>query len=235
MYDLHTIGSDTTIYVNKENLANQFTCSGNKDSIKNRFKILGGDDIITSYVSVVNPNGTQYIDFYSDDQKTDMSKELADKLNKYDELYEANREAYQEASATLYEKIDKVNQLKYSLTPTQEKTSTTAEAEIQKLTSANIGNVPVSQINQLYKKGADKAVLMVAQILVDYRYTVTIENSVYDSSAQTWTGKFKVTNESNPNDTTKSPDDIVLNIIEDEQEDLQNKINKIIGDVDFRR
>lgn len=233
MYDLNTIGSDTTIYVNKENLANQFTCSGNKDSIKNRFKILGGDDIITSYVSVVNPNGTQYIDFYSDDQKTDMSKELADKLDEYDELYEANREAYQEASATLYEKIDKVNQLKYSLAPTREKTSTTAETEMQKLTASNIGNIPVSQINQLYKKGADKAVLTVAQILVDYRYTVTIESSVYDSSAQTWTGKFKVTNESNPSDTAKSPDDIILNIIEDKQEDLQNKINKIIGDMDF--
>ncbi|MCI8409018.1 MAG: tail fiber domain-containing protein [Lachnospiraceae bacterium] len=233
MYDLNTIGSDTTIYVNKENLANQFTCSGNKDSIKNRFKILGGDDIITSYVSVVNPNGTQYIDFYSDDQKADMSKELVEKLHVYDELYEANREAYQEASATLYEKIDKVNQLKYSLAPTQEKTSTTAEAEIQKLTSANIGSVPVSQINQLYKKGADKAVLTIAQILVDYRYTVTIESSVYDSSAKTWTGKFKAVNESNPSDVAKSPNDIILNIIEDEKEDLQNKINKIIGDVNF--
>ena len=233
MYDLNSIGNDTTIFVNKENLANQFTCSSNKDSIKNRFKIVGGDDIITSYVATVNPNGTQYIDFYSDDQKTDMSKELVDKLQEYDELYETNREAYQEASAALYKKIDELNYLKYTKAPVPQKISTTAEAEIQKLTSANIGSVPVPQINQLYKKGADKAVLTIAQILVDYRYTVTIESSVYDSSTQKWTGTFKVANESNPSDMAKSPNDIVLNIAEDEKEDLQNKINKIIGDVDF--
>lgn len=233
MYDLNSIGNDTTIFVNKENLANQFTCSSNKDSIKNRFKIVGGDDIITSYVATVNPNGTQYIDFYSDDQKADMSQELVDKLQEYDKLYETNREAYQEASAALYKKIDELNYLKSTKAPVPEKISTTAEAEIQKLTSANIGSVPVSQINQLYKKGADKAVLTIAQILVDYRYTVTIESSVYDSFTQKWTGTFKVANESNPSDMTKSPNDIVLNIVEDEKEDLQNKINKIIGDVDF--
>ncbi|MBD5087248.1 MAG: hypothetical protein HDT30_00315 [Clostridiales bacterium] len=233
MYDLNSIGNDTTIFINKENLANQFTCSSNKDSIKNRFKIVGGDDIITSYVATVNPNGTQYIDFYSDDQKADMSQELVDKLQEYDELYETNREAYQKASATLYNKIDELNYLKYTKAPVPEKISTTAEAEIQKLTSSNIGTVPVSQINQLYKKGADKAVLTIAQILVDYKYTVTIENSVYDSSTQKWTGTFKVANESNPSDMAKSPNNIVLNIVEDEKEDLQNKINKIIGDVDF--
>ena len=233
MYDLNSIGNDTTIFVNKENLANQFTCSSNKDSIKNRFKIVGGDDIITSYVTTVNPNGTQYIDFYSDDQKADMSQELVDKLQEYDELYETNREAYQEASAALYNKIDELNYLKYTKAPVPEKISTTAETEIQKLTSSNIGSVPVSQINQLYKKGADKAVLTIVQILVDYRYTVTIESSVYDSSTQKWTGTFKVANESNPSDMAKSPNNIVLNIVEDEKEDLQNKINKIIGDVDF--
>ena len=62
---------------------------------------------------------------------------------------------------------------------------------------------------------------------------MTQESSVYDSSAKTWTGKFKAVNESNPSDVAKSPNDIILNIIEDEKEDLQNKINKIIGDVNF--
>ena len=80
-------GTDTRIFISSENLADEITYSVNADSVKNCFKVEGGDDLINATIRNCNPNGTDYIWYISDDVKEDMSDELVEKINEYDELY----------------------------------------------------------------------------------------------------------------------------------------------------
>lgn len=80
-------GKDTTIFVSIENLADNITYSTDADSVKNCFKLEAGDDLMTATIRNCNPNGTDYIWYISDELKEDMSKELVDKINSYDDLY----------------------------------------------------------------------------------------------------------------------------------------------------
>ena len=170
MYNLNTIGEDTTIYVSTENLATDFTCTSNKDSIKNCFKIVGGDDNINVAIRAVNPNGSDYIYYFSPEQMEDMSEGLKTKLTKYEEYSESLKSEYNECCNDLYNAIDDYYNLKTSMmpgkTPDEE---TDIDKEIAKLTSSKIGNIPVQSLTTLYQTGAEKAILTIAQVMVDYR------------------------------------------------------------------
>ena len=81
-------GDDTLIFVTSDELAS----SGIKlvtdiDSVKNCFKLEAGDDLMTATVRNCNPNGTDYIWRFSDDMKEDMSKELVNRIDSYDDIY----------------------------------------------------------------------------------------------------------------------------------------------------
>lgn len=233
MYDLNTVGEDTTVFVNKENLANSFTCSSNKDSVKNCFKVTGGDDLINSYVRSVNPNGSEYIYYISKDQREDMSDELVAKLDAYDNLYESKKTEYENACAEMFAAIDDVQKYTNTLAPQRTDATTTALDEYNKL--KNIASVYVQSKKNLLQKGVEKAILTLAQITVDYRYTITIQDEdTYDEVNSIWTGKFKVVNESNDEDVVVGTDDVTISILEDEKTSLQNQIDKLIGDGDFK-
>lgn len=87
-------GKDTTIFISEQNLADNITYSTDTNSVKNCFKLEAGDDLMTATVRNCNPNGTDYIWHISDDTKEDMSKELVDKLNSYDDLYKYYQNDY---------------------------------------------------------------------------------------------------------------------------------------------
>jgi hypothetical protein len=232
MYDLNTVGEDTTVFVNKENLANSFTCSSNKDSVKNCFKVTGGDDLINSYVRSVNPNGSEYIYYISKDQREDMSDELVAKLDAYDNLYESKKTEYKNVCAEMFAAIDDMQKYTNTLAPQRTDATTTALDEYNKL--KNIASVYVQSKKNLLQKGVEKAILTLAQITVDYRYTITIQDEdTYDEVNSIWTGKFKVVNESNDEDVVVGTDDVTISILEDEKTSLQNQIDKLIGDGDF--
>ncbi len=80
-------GTDTTVYVDKNCLGEDITCTGDTDSVKNCFKLEAGDDLMTATVTSCNPNGSGYIWRFSEDTKASMSKALRDKLKEYDEVY----------------------------------------------------------------------------------------------------------------------------------------------------
>lgn len=82
------IGEDTSVFITIENLANKISIETNADSLKNCFYIEGGDDLINSAVRSCNPNGSQYIYRNSPEMKADMPKDLLQKIESYDELYE---------------------------------------------------------------------------------------------------------------------------------------------------
>jgi len=83
-HSLRSYGDDTTILVSVENLTDKIEYTTNADRIKNCFKLEAGDDLLTSAVRLINPNGSDYIYYFSDEQKNDMPDELVKKLDNYD-------------------------------------------------------------------------------------------------------------------------------------------------------
>lgn len=86
--NLRYYGEDTTILVSVENLTDKIEYTTNADQIKNCFRLEAGDDLITSAVRLLNPNGSDYIYYFSDEQKSDMPDELVEKLAHYDTEYD---------------------------------------------------------------------------------------------------------------------------------------------------
>lgn len=80
-------GKDTTIYVCKDNLSDSINYTVDTDSVKNCFKLVGGDDLMTAAIRACNPNGSDYIWYFSDDMKSNMSSDLIARLDFYDEKY----------------------------------------------------------------------------------------------------------------------------------------------------
>lgn len=79
-------GEIAPILINSRNIAKQIQLKSNTDELKNCFYISGGDDLTSSTISNINPNGSRYIYYFSDDIKSDMPTELVDKLNSYEKL-----------------------------------------------------------------------------------------------------------------------------------------------------
>ena len=81
-------GEDTTIFVTSDELATEgIQLVTDVDSVKNCFKLEAGDDDMTATIKHCNPNGTDYLWYFSDSVKEDMSDELVVKLEEYDEDY----------------------------------------------------------------------------------------------------------------------------------------------------
>lgn len=77
-------GTDTTVFVSKENLSENISYSTDVDSVKNCFKLESGDADMDAAIINCNPSGSDYLQYISDSEKEDMSEELVNKLNSYD-------------------------------------------------------------------------------------------------------------------------------------------------------
>lgn len=82
-------GEDTTIFVTADELASGgIQLTTDTDSVKNCFKLEAGDDLMNATIRNRNPNGTDYIWYFSDAMKEDMPDEMVEKIESYDELYQ---------------------------------------------------------------------------------------------------------------------------------------------------
>ena len=92
-------GEDTLIFVTSDELASEgIQLVADTDSVKNCFKLEAGDDLMTATIRNRNPNGTDYIWYFSEATKEDMPNELVEKIEAYDETY---RYYYNEHQSTL--------------------------------------------------------------------------------------------------------------------------------------
>jgi hypothetical protein len=81
-------GEDTLIFVTSDELASSnIKLVTDVDAVKNCFKLEAGDDLMTATVRNCNPNGTDYMWYFSEDLKEDMSDELVVKLESYNLLH----------------------------------------------------------------------------------------------------------------------------------------------------
>lgn len=87
-------GEYTNVFISRDNLADEITYSVDTDSVKNCMKLEAGDDLMTAAIRSCNPNGTDYIYYFPDETREEMSPELQEKLNSYDALYEKYQSDY---------------------------------------------------------------------------------------------------------------------------------------------
>ena len=80
-------GNDTGIFINVENLTESISYSSNTDQVKNFFRMSAGDEDMNAAIRNCNPNGSNYLCYFSDEMKEDMSDELVTRLNAYETIY----------------------------------------------------------------------------------------------------------------------------------------------------
>lgn len=87
-------GEFTNVFISRDNLADEITYSVDTDFVKNCMKLEAGDDLMTAAIRSCNPNGTDYIYYFPDETREEMSPELQEKLKSYDILYEKYQSDY---------------------------------------------------------------------------------------------------------------------------------------------
>lgn len=219
-------GEDTSIYMSIHNLASNIQVSTNKDDVKNTFRVLGGDDVISAAVLACNPNGTAYINRFSEEMKNDMSDELKIKLEEYDELYLSYQDEYRNVMKKIYDGIDEILYLTSGMMPSVDTDDTDANKELAKLTAQNIGDVAVQNIKYSGLTTVNNAVKSIAQVLLAPGYKVTIASSTYQK--QVWKGKFTVTSEDDEEDTATNSVNIAIAIDADYETFISQKVKKML-------
>lgn len=199
------IGSDTKVYISKENLAQEIVLESNKDEIKNCFRIKGGDDTINAYVRAINVTGSNYIYKFDKFQQEDMPKELIVRLNEYQKEIEIRRPQYQKTVEELFKAYDRKSELESSMMPGNANDSvdkwiaTTAKEMYdsikQQLIDNKVGVFKLSDYNKNYFIGVSNNVEAMANIYNDSRFTLKMmsDKCSYDPTTATWTGNFTLT------------------------------------------
>lgn len=118
--NIKRFGKDTPIYVDKTNLTDTIHLEVDSDSIKNCFKLVAGDDEMTATVRSLNPNGSDYLFYISDEDKADMPKELVEKLGEYDKDYQEVLPTYQDLTLQIRNLNDEILYYEHSMMPTVE-------------------------------------------------------------------------------------------------------------------
>ena len=183
-------GEDTHVYFDVENLATSIQYDTDIDSIKNCFHLEAGDPTLTAYVTEINPSGTEYIWYFSDDMKRQMPEELVKKIDEFDTKCREIQPAYQKNIEDIYECIDKITYLTHTMMPSIERKEFNAETEAAKLTSASLSPLGVD-ISKYYDSIAqsrvENAIKSYCKVYVNTAlYKVTVNTQSY--SYPTWRG-----------------------------------------------
>ncbi len=197
LYAADSYGRDTSVFVDRENLATSISLNLDKDSVKNTYRIQGGDDSMTAAVAACNPNGTNYIYHFSDTMRRNMSDTLSHALTVYQELYDSRQQEYADNMHSLYASIETTLYLTSGMMPKETLPDTSATAELAKLTAETIGTISVQRLSTASTTTVTNAVLAMAKTLLAPGYLVTAPEATYSADTHTWVGRFCVTASAN--------------------------------------
>ena len=214
LYAADSYGRDTSVFVDRENLATSISLNLDKDSVKNTYRIQGGDDSMTAAVAACNPNGTNYIYHFSDTMRRNMSDTLSYALTVYQELYDSRQQEYADNMHSLYASIETTLYLTSGMMPKETLPDTSATAELAKLTAETIGTISVQRLSTASTTSVTNAVLAMAKTLLAPGYLVTAPEAAYSADTHTWVGRFCVTASANSGDTAESETAITLPVDE---------------------
>lgn len=214
LYAADSYGRDTSVFVDRENLATSISLNLDKDSVKNTYRIQGGDDSMTAAVAACNPNGTNYIYHFSDTMRHNMSDTLSHALTVYQELYDSRQQEYTDNMHSLYASIETTLYLTSGMMPKETLPDTSATAELAKLTAGTIGTISVQRLSTASTTTVTNAVLAMAKTLLARGYLVTAPEAAYSAATHTWVGRFCVTASANSGDTAENETAITLPVDE---------------------
>ena len=214
LFAADSYGRDTSVFVDRENLATSISLNLDKDSVKNTYRIQGGDDSMTAAVAACNPNGTNYIYHFSDTMRHNMSDTLSHALTVYQELYDSRQQEYADNMHSLYASIETTLYLTSGMMPKETLPDTSATAELAKLTAETIGTISVQRLSTASTTTVTNAVLAMAKALLAPGYLVTAPEAAYSADTHTWVGRFCVTASANSGDTAESETAITLPVDE---------------------
>lgn len=239
--NLSYFGSDTTIYIDKDNLTDDIAFSTDIDSVKNCFKIVGGDDNVTAAIRAVIPNGSDYIYYLSDEQKEDMSSTLVSKYDSYVKDCENAESEYITINENIYEALDKILYYTSEMMPTVENSGSKASDEAKKLTKAALSPMGLTAVTTSTSLvTVNSAIKNYAKIFIKTGYfKIEVDEKSSNSFSYvgsdsngdhygTWYGRFLITNYSDENDTAYS-DYISVKVYDNYGTFLDQKIKKNIS------
>lgn len=234
--NLRYYGEDTTILVDKENLTDSIQFTTATDSVKNCFKLEAGDDNMTAAVKNINPNGSDYLIYISDEQKSEMPSKLVKAINDYDSLYDSYMDEYESLIEDIYNVIDDIHYYESEMMPTVENSEVTSSTEAAKLTASNLSPLSLSTISSSTSKATvETALKNYAKVYVKTGYVkLEINESEFtvsqsgESYIGTWKGNFKVTNYSDETDISLS-DVITVTVNDDYENFINQKVLKSIS------
>lgn len=232
-YDLDTYGTDTAIYVDKNNLTDSINLSVNTDSVKNCFKLVAGDEAMTAAIRMLNPAGSDYLYHIPEYMLKDMPDELVAKLEVYEDECKKHSQECETLTAEIYKLYDEIAYLTSGMMPTPEKNKTTAAFEAEKLTAENLSPLALSEvIPSTSIDTVHTALLNLARVYVhtgyvkleidteteEYKPEIDLENKIIENDNNekevmkdadgfhsfTWQGRFKITSYSNKNEVAYS-------------------------------
>lgn len=225
-------GQDTTIFINRDNLAQEITLDSNENEVKNCFKIIAGNDVMSSAVKDVSPNGSEYIMYFSEADYKNMYGGLAKKLQNYDRTLKDNEKQYTQILTDLYNAYDNKAYLISTMMPDITHEVGTAAQQIAKLTSSTLSPVAVKDVESTSVYTVTNAVLGIAKCLInttDFKLTIE-DGSTFNN--QIWRGRFTVASyikddDNNPKDTATS-EYISITVNDDLQTYIEQKIKRSI-------
>lgn len=236
--NLYSYGEDTSIFVSVDNLTDEINFETDVDSIKNCMRLKSGDEVMDAAIIACNPNGSQYLYYFSEEQKADMPEDLRNNLTSYDALVESYSEEYQLLSQQLYECIDDILYYQSGMMPTVEIPEVNATTEAAKLTEKNLSPLGLSVVSSYTSTATvNSALKNFAKVFVKSGFVkVEIDsgNFTYDNINEngvgygTWVGRFKITNYSDEEDVAYS-DELTIVVNDDYETFLEQKILKNIS------
>ena len=236
--NLKYFGEDTTIFVSVENLTDSVKFETDIGSVKNCFKLEAGDEDMTATVRLLNPNGTDYIYYISNEQKEDMPVELVEKIESYDVLVESYTDEYEQLVEDMQDVRTDISYYTHSMMPTIEHAEVTASTEAAKLTAMNLSPLALTSVTESTSKSTvESALKNYAKVYVKTGYVkLDVHQSEFTYIGEqsdgwnhgAWTGNFKVTNYSDEEDVVES-EVITIDIYDNYEEFVRQKIMKSIA------
>lgn len=225
--NLKYFGQDTSIFVSVDNLTDEIKYITDTDSIKNCFRLTAGDDRMTAAIVGCNPNGTNEIFHFSQEQLDDMSSELVGKIKQYNVLYNSYVDTYSNLTSELYETYNKIAYYTSVMMPDSsfDPSKINAKSEADKLTEIKLSPISLSKVSSYTSvQTVNSALLTYAKVFVKTGYVkLEIDSGEFNYNTHRWKGRFKVTSYSDDTDIAYSS---TLNI--DVNDDYQNFINQKI-------
>lgn len=196
---IHVYGHDTGIIVDKNNLTEEVQLTTDVDSIKNTFRLVAGDDTMTVAVQGINPNGSDYLYYFSEEMYHDMSDDLAQALRDYETKQESYEEEYSQIMLDMYDNLDETAELVHVRMPSYEIADMNAESEADILNNSDLSVIGFTSVSVPPSESTvNRAIEQYAKCFIHSGFfKVEAVNVTYTPSDLTWRGQLKISNYNN--------------------------------------